>query len=195
MPKCIGVLALQGGFVEHHDAIVRLGHVAALVRTPEALASCDALIIPGGESTTIGHSHYVDVWQAVEQRVRDGMPCWGTCAGAILLVQRLLPKLGHHDVVGILRNAYGRQSASFVATLRVLPEICASETVPGVFIRAPQFTSMAKHAIQLAWLDSGACVAMQFQSLLLTTFHPELCDDLHFHRYFLRLCSTREKQH
>ena len=110
------------------------------------------------------------------------------------MVQRLLPKLGHEGVVGILRNAYGRQSASFVAPLKVLSEICGAETVPGVFIRAPQFTSLTKHAIPLAWLDSGECVAMQYQSLLLTTFHPELCDDLHFHRYFLRLCSQREKQ-
>ncbi len=193
-PESIGVLALQGGFSEHVAQLARLGHDARLVRCASDLQGCQGLILPGGESTSQSHDDFHAVWQAIIASVRQGMPCWGTCAGAILLARRVMPAVYPDVHIEVRRNAYGAQLASFVADLRVLPEISATETTPGIFIRAPQFTSFSKHAIPMAWLESGSCVALRHQQLLLTACHPELGEDLHFHQYFLRMCRSPKAQ-
>jgi len=188
----IGVLALQGDFREHGAILNRLGVTVQEVRLPKQLDGLDGLIIPGGESTTIGK--LADSYGLIEPLKKFGSsyPVWGTCAGAILLskdVHRKQPLLGLMDIT-IERNAFGRQVASFEVNLDV-PVL--EERFPGgglyhaVFIRAPLIVSVQDNVEILASLDDGQIVAARQGRLLATSFHPELTDDDRFHRYFLSL--------
>jgi len=188
----IGVLALQGDFREHGAILNRLGVTVQEVRLPKQLDGLDGLIIPGGESTTIGK--LADSYGLIEPLKKFGSsyPVWGTCAGAILLskdVHRKQPLLGLMDIT-IERNAFGRQVASFEVNLDV-PVL--EERFPGgglyhaVFIRAPLIESVQGNVEILASLDDGQIVAARQVRLLATSFHPELTDDDRFHRYFLSL--------
>jgi len=188
----IGVLALQGDFAEHLVVLRRLGVQGVEVRLPEGLEGLDGLIIPGGESTTIGK--LADEYQLTEPLRRFGRQkaIWGTCAGAIFLskdARRPQPLLGLMDMQ-VERNAFGRQVASFETDLDV-PALKAVDPVArpfhAVFIRAPLIEAVQGEARVLAQLEDGRIVAAQQGRLLATAFHPELTDDDRFHRYFLIL--------
>jgi len=188
----IGVLALQGDFLEHLDVLRRIGVETAEVRLPEQLHGLDGLIIPGGESTTFGNlaQHY-GLMEPLRQFGQEHA-IWGTCAGAIFLskdVRRSQPLLGLMDIV-VERNAFGRQVASFETDLDVpaLRQVDPSGApFPAIFIRAPLIEAVQGEAQVLAQLDDGRIVAAQQGRLLATSFHPELTSDDRFHRYFLRL--------
>jgi len=189
----IGVLALQGDFAEHAAVLERLGVDVVEVRLPEQLSQLDGLIIPGGESTTI--ARLMSEWgllQPIRDRAHDGMPIWGTCAGAILLAERaddLDPEGLRLMDITIERNAFGRQVDSFEVDLDV-PEI-GPAPFHAIFIRAPRIVSAGTKVNVLAQLDDGTIVSAQQNKLLATSFHPELTGDTRFHEFFIRL--TRHK--
>jgi len=182
----VGVLALQGDVREHLHALAAIGQPAAAVRTATQLKAVEALIIPGGESTTIINLlHAFDMAKLLSALIVRGMPVWGTCAGMIVLSQEVSdPRpepLGLLDI-SVRRNAYGRQVASFEAELTV------SELGPpsfrGVFIRAPSVERVGTGVRVVAALPDGRPVAVCQGSMLATAFHPELAGDVRFHRYF-----------
>jgi 5'-phosphate synthase pdxT subunit len=209
----IGVLALQGDFAEHLAVLSRLGASAREVRLPEDLQGLDGLIIPGGESTTIGK--LATDYKLIEPLREFGKtkPIWGTCAGAIFLskdARRDQPLLGLMDI-SVERNAFGRQVESFVADLDVSALSRSSlraerssarqsgseassakdsdKTNPpfrAVFIRAPLIEKVSGNAKALVTLPDGRIVAAEEGDLLATSFHPELTSDDRFHRYFLK---------
>jgi pyridoxal 5'-phosphate synthase pdxT subunit len=190
----IGVLALQGDFAEHINMLKALDVQTDEVRLPEQLAGLDGLIIPGGESTTMGKlAQAYGLIQPLSEFGRT-KAIWGTCAGAILLskdAHRSQPLLGLMDIE-IERNAFGRQVDSFEADLDI-PALCqvdpSGEPYHAVFIRAPLIQSVHAPAQVLASLPDGSIVAAQQGRLLATSFHPELTGDRRFHRYFLTLAS------
>jgi len=207
----IGVLALQGDFAEHCAVLRRLGHTAVEVRLPHELEGLDGLIIPGGESTTIGK---LAVQYGLMEPIRElarARPVWGTCAGAIFLSQdarRSQPLLGLMDI-RVERNAFGRQVDSFETELEV-PALAqlngqtaahgnghlAPDDTPqprpfhGVFIRAPLIEQVGPGVDVLARLSDGRIVAARQGHLLATSFHPELTGDDRFHRLFLSLARS-----
>lgn len=192
----IGVLALQGDFAEHLAMLSRLGVMGSEVRLPQDLAGLDGLIIPGGESTTIGKlaTDYGLIQPLREFGKTKAM--YGTCAGAIFLskdAQRKQPLLGLMDIV-VERNAFGRQVESFEADLDV-PALKGMDKgdkpVHAVFIRAPLIEKVSGNAKALASLPDGRVVAAQEGKLLATSFHPELTGDDRFHRYFLKLVEEK----
>jgi 5'-phosphate synthase pdxT subunit len=188
----IGVLALQGDFAEHIVILKGLGAETAEVRLPEQLNDLDGLIIPGGESTTIGK--LAVAYNLMEPLKSFGQQhaIWGTCAGAIFLskdVRREQPLLGLMDIT-VERNAFGRQVDSFEADLEVseLKQVTGTdEAFHAVFIRAPIIESVSGEAKVLASLPDGRIVAAQQGHFLATSFHPELTEDSRFHAYFLSL--------
>jgi len=184
-----GVLGLQGDFREHLAPFQRLGADAVDVRRPEQLDDVDALVIPGGESTTIGKLALLYGFiPKLKERVADGMAVWGTCAGAIFIA-RNVP--GHpHPLAELMditvrRNAFGRQLDSFEADLDV-PAL-GSDPFHAVFIRAPFIEAVGPDVEVLSHLDDGRIVAARQDHLLATSFHPELTRDGRFHDYFLKL--------
>jgi pyridoxal 5'-phosphate synthase pdxT subunit len=186
----IGVLALQGDFAEHISLLWQVGAEARAVRLPEQLEGLDGLIIPGGESTTIGKlAVEFGLIEPLREFGRE-RAIWGTCAGAILLskdAHRDQPLLNLMDIE-VERNAFGRQVASFEVDLDV-PELCrvdpAERPFHAVFIRAPLIGRVGKGAEVLAKLADGRIVAARQGRLLATSFHPELTGDPRFHRYFV----------
>ena len=189
----IGVLALQGDFLEHVEMLKRAGATGVEVRLPRDLEGIDGLIIPGGESTTIGKLAVLyDLIEPI-RRLAETKPVWGTCAGAIFLakdVHHHQPVLGLMDIV-VRRNAFGRQLDSFETDLHV-PALAAEEggearPFRAVFIRAPLIERVGGDAEVLATLPGGRIVAVRERTLLATSFHPELTGDARFHRYFLGL--------
>ena len=186
---CVGVLALQGAFREHVAAVTRLGATAREVRQLKDIDGIDALIIPGGESTTMGK--LLNEWNMLEplrQRILDGMPVYGSCAGLILLCREIedsdQPRLGVLDAT-VRRNAFGRQVDSFETDLSI-PEIGA-DPIPAVFIRAPVITRVGAGVTVLAEVK-GQAVAVRQNNILATSFHPELTPDTRMHSYFLSFC-------
>ncbi|MBD8897311.1 MULTISPECIES: pyridoxal 5'-phosphate synthase glutaminase subunit PdxT [Desulfovibrio] len=186
---CVGVLALQGAFREHVAAVASLGATAREVRQLKDIEGIDALIIPGGESTTIGK--LLNEWNMLEplrQRILDGMPVYGSCAGLILLCRDIensdQPRLGVLDAT-VRRNAFGRQVDSFETNLSI-PEIGA-DPLPAVFIRAPVITGVGAGVKVLAEVN-GQAVAVRQNNILATSFHPELTPDTRMHSYFLSFC-------
>jgi 5'-phosphate synthase pdxT subunit len=185
----VGVLGLQGDFSEHLATLRGIGAEGIDVRRPEQLEDIDALIIPGGESTTIGKlaQHY-GITPKLRERAEKGMPVWGTCAGAIFLAKDVP---GHpHPLAELMditveRNAFGRQIDSFEADLDV--EGMSGGPFHAVFIRAPKITRVGSGVSVLARLHDGTVVAAREGNLLATSFHPELTHDERFHRLFLSL--------
>ena len=194
----IGVLALQGAFIEHIRMLERLGAHAREVRLPSDLDGLDGLIIPGGESTTIGKLlvHY-ELLEPLRQLVGSGFPIYGTCAGTILLAKDIggldQPLLATMDLV-VERNAFGRQLQSFETDVKIAG--LGDEPFRAIFIRAPAITSTGPDVDVLASLDDGTIVAARQDSLLVSCFHPELTDDDRFHRAFLEqvLAHRRARQ-
>jgi 5'-phosphate synthase pdxT subunit len=188
----VGVLALQGSFQEHKEILQRIGSEVREVRLPEDLKDLDGLIIPGGESTTIGKLILDFGFLEPLRSFGEKKAIWGTCAGAILLskdVHRKQPLLELMDIT-VDRNAFGRQIASFETELNIpaLEFVSSDPTVfPGIFIRAPLISSVNGNAEALASLPDGQIVAARQGHLLATAFHPELTDDDRIHRYFIHL--------
>ena len=188
----IGVLALQGDFAEHIAMLKQLNVETAEVRLPKHLDGLDGLIIPGGESTTIGKlSVAYDLMEPL-QTFGQRHAIWGTCAGAIFIskdIGRDQPLLGLMDIK-VERNAFGRQIDSFETDLDI-PELKqatnTTEDYHAVFIRAPIIESVSGDAKILASIPDGRIVAAQQGNLLATSFHPELTNDTRFHEYFLSL--------
>ncbi len=185
----IGVLALQGSFAEHMFMLRALGVEAVEVRLPGQIDGLDGLIIPGGESTTMGK---LAVQYGLIQPLRDfgaRHALWGTCAGAIMLskdARRDQPLLELMDM-RVQRNAFGSQAASFEADLDCPPVCRAGGPFHAVFIRAPVIESIGPEVQALARLEDGRIVAAQQGRWLATSFHPELTGDGRFHQYFLGL--------
>ncbi|MEV3992376.1 pyridoxal 5'-phosphate synthase glutaminase subunit PdxT [Streptomyces sp. NPDC049837] len=184
----IGVLALQGDVREHLIALAAADAVARPVRRPEELAEVDGLVIPGGESTTI--SKLADLFGLMEplrERIKAGMPVYGTCAGLIMLADKILdPRSGQETLGGIdmivRRNAFGRQNESFEAAVEVAG--IEGGPVEGVFIRAPWVESVGAQADVIAEHD-GHIVAVRQGNALATSFHPELTGDHRVHALFV----------
>ena len=188
----IGVLALQGAFAEHVAILRRLGAEAVEVRTPDQLEGLDGLILPGGESTTMGL--VAERWGLVEplrEWVHSGKPTWGTCAGMILLADHATgQKQGGQPLIGGLhvtvnRNYFGRQTDSFETTLSV-PSFDPPVS-PGVFIRAPAITAVGEGVETLAQLPGPIFVAVTQGPILATAFHPELTPDMRWHALFVEM--------
>jgi pyridoxal 5'-phosphate synthase pdxT subunit len=179
-----GVLALQGDFREHAWMLADSGATPVEVRTPAQLADVDCLVIPGGESTTMGKlARAYDLVEPVRERARGGMPILGTCAGMIVLAAHVdggEPLFGVMDI-GVERNAYGRQVESFEADLEVAG---IDHRVRGVFIRAPRITEVGPGVRVLASYE-GAPVVLEQERLLVASFHPELVGEAGLHRYLL----------
>lgn len=188
----IGVLSLQGSVIEHMRSLQRLEDVTPVeVKTLDALNSVDALILPGGESTTISKLlNIFGLMEPIRKRIEDGMPVWGTCAGMILLARDIVGESSHLNVmdISVMRNAYGRQADSFT-TYVVIPQM-GSDPIPLVFVRAPWVQSVGEGVEVLCELD-GHIVAARQRNMLVTSFHPELTDDLSVHRYFVNFLEEK----
>lgn len=179
----IGVLDIQGSVVEHCFALERAGAEVVRVKNPEDLEGMAGLVMPGGESTTIGKlMKRFGLWDVVIERVGEGMAVWGTCAGAILLEQ-----MGLIDIK-IERNAYGRQLDSFETEVEFGDEDAGStRKLPAVFIRAPKIVRVGERVKVLAQYGEDI-VAARCGKILVTTFHPEMAEDLCVQEYFLQMC-------
>ncbi len=191
-----GVLALQGAFIEHVQVLRGLGVEAIEVRLPDQLPGLAALIIPGGESTTIGKLAVAyKLVEPIRRMAEQGLPMWGICAGMILLAKdigRDQPLIGVMDIV-VKRNAFGRQVDSFETDLAI-PALDTVSTVEehgrpfrAIFIRAPYIQRVGNGVEEVARLPDAMVVAARQSNLLVTAFHPELGDDTRFHRYFLAM--------
>ena len=185
----IGVLALQGDFIEHIALLSKLGVASREVRLPQHLEGVDALIIPGGESTTLSRLMGIyELREPVRDMARQGKAIWGTCAGMIMMAGEITEKdpvpLELMDI-GVHRNAFGRQIDSFEQALNVSE--FDSSPFHAIFIRAPVIIRVGEGVKVLAALPDGRPVAVQEGKLLATSFHPELSGDTRFHRYFLDL--------
>jgi 5'-phosphate synthase pdxT subunit len=184
----IGVLALQGAFAAHANVVRRMGYDVTEVRVPVDLETTDALIIPGGESTTISHLlHTSGLFTSLCSRLRDGMPAFGTCAGMILLAKSIedgTPDQGSFGAIDIdvRRNAYGRQVDSFETDVEIEG---FDEPFHAMFIRAPQIVRMGDGVRPLAVVDGDVVLASQ-GAILVSAFHPELTDDDRIHRIFVQ---------
>ena len=183
----IGVLASQGAFVEHISMLHQLEVEAVPVRLPRELMGLDGLVIPGGESTSIGRLMLdYNLMNEIRDRARNGLPVFGTCAGMILLAKKVegsyLESMGLMDIT-LRRNAFGRQRDSFEAELSI--PVLGEKTFPGVFIRAPVIVRAGDGVGILARLADDTTVAVREGKLLASAFHPELTDDLRFHQYLL----------
>ena len=185
------MISFQGDFQKHLDRAKDLGAAAIPVRNPEELELIDALIIPGGESTTIGMLlERFDLLQPLRDRISAGMPVFSTCAGTILLADEIAgapqPHIGGLGIT-VRRNAYGRQIESFEAAVEVTdPRWAAWDASPvlGVFIRAPIIEETSGN-VDILMEFEGRPVAVRQAAILATTFHPELTSDTRIHRYFL----------
>ena len=188
MGPCIGVLALQGAFREHRRALERCGAAVREVRRRKDMDGMDAVVIPGGESTTMGKL-LVDsaMLEPLRGRIQEGMPAYGSCAGLILLCVDIedrpdQPRLGVL-YASVRRNAFGRQVDSFETDIALEG---VADAAHAVFIRAPLLTRTGPNVTVLARVGQYA-VAVRQQHILGTSFHPELTDDLTVHRYFLTM--------
>ncbi len=190
----IGVLASQGAFAEHISVLRRLEVEAAPVRLPRELGGLDGLIIPGGESTSISKlMHDYKLVGEIKSLGQDGLPIFGTCAGMILLAKK--GAASYPEPLGLIdiqveRNAFGRQRESFETELSI-PAL-GKEPFHGVFIRAPLIKCVDGNVQILARLDDGTVVAARQGKILVAAFHPELTDDLRFHRYFLDIVAGKK---
>jgi 5'-phosphate synthase pdxT subunit len=190
----IGVLAVQGAFVEHIVILRRLNVEALPVRLPQELIGLDGLIIPGGESTSISKLMLsYNLMDEVRNLAQNGLPVFGSCAGMILLASKNseldVEPIGVMDIT-VRRNAFGRQRESFETELSI--PVLGEKPFPGVFIRAPVIKEANGKAEILARLADGIGVAAEQGKLLASAFHPELTNDLRFHQYFLDIVAGRQ---
>lgn len=193
----IGVLALQGAFAEHRKMLKKLGIESFEIRKKSDLSNAvnnndiDGLIIPGGESTVIGKLLYdLDLFDDIKKLILEGLPVFGTCAGLILLAREIendsRTYLGAMDIK-VRRNAYGRQLGSFFTE----SEFKGIGVIPMTFIRAPYISSVGKNVEVLSEVD-GNVVAARENNILVTSYHPELNDDLKVHKFFVEMCKLNK---
>jgi len=191
----VGVLALQGDFREHEHALASCGVVTRRIRTVEDLEGIDALVVPGGESTTM--SNLALRWGLMEplrELVRGGLPAYGSCAGMIMLADRIEGGRPDQETIGgldvtVLRNAFGRQVDSFEADIEI--PVLGAQPLHAVFIRAP-WVEQAGESVQVLGRvptgpAAGRIVAVRQGHLLATSFHPELTGDMRVHEYFVEM--------
>ena len=194
----IGVLALQGAFAEHRKMLKKLGIESFEIRKKSDLSNAvnnndiDGLIIPGGESTVIGKLLYdLDLFDDIKKLILEGLPVFGTCAGLILLAKEIendsRTYLGAMDIK-VRRNAYGRQLGSFFTE----SEFKGVGVIPMTFIRAPYISSVGKNVEVLSEVD-GNVVAARENNILVTSYHPELNDNLKVHEFFVEMCKKVSK--
>jgi 5'-phosphate synthase pdxT subunit len=191
MPPTVGVLALQGDFREHIAMVEALGATSSEIRLPADLAAVDALILPGGESTTMGKlAERYDLIEPMRTAITAGLPTLGTCAGMILLASSTTgppqPLLEVLDVV-VERNAFGRQVDSFEADVAIAGW---EQPFPAVYIRAP-WISKVGDGVEVLGESDGHPVMVRFRNILATSFHPELTSDPRIHRMLLDLAGER----
>jgi pyridoxal 5'-phosphate synthase pdxT subunit len=190
----IGVLALQGDFEAHIKMLEELGVDGKAVRLPKYLENLDGIILPGGESTTIGKLMVLyGLDEPLQQKIREGFPIWGTCAGLILLARETDNALEGQPLLAsmhirVRRNAFGSQRESFETDLTV-PTI-GEAPFHAFFIRGPAVESVGSEVEVLATLDDGTIVAVREGHLLGTAFHPEIGGDPRFHQYFIRIVQS-----
>lgn len=193
----IGVLALQGAFEEHRKMLKKLGIESFEIRKKSDLSNAvdnndiDGLIIPGGESTVIGKLLYdLDLFDDIKKLILEGLPVFGTCAGLILLAREIendsRTYLGAMDIK-VRRNAYGRQLGSFFTE----SEFKGIGVIPMTFIRAPYISSVGKNVEVLSEVD-GNVVAARENNILVTSYHPELNDNLKVHKFFVEMCKLNK---
>ncbi len=189
----VGVLGLQGAVREHVGSLRRLGVDTRVVKDPTDLEGIDALVLPGGESTAISLLASDRILDPLRRLAGEGLPMFGTCAGMILLAREVdgAPSsyIGAIDI-GVRRNASGRQIDSFETLLKVEG---IGDDVPAVFIRAPYVTRLGARVVPMA-RHEGAVVMAREGSVLVTSFHPELTEDLRIHRYFLEMVEKGKKE-
>lgn len=201
MPR-IGVLALQGDFREHAQCLRDAGAISVtFVRTPQDLETVEALVIPGGESTAMSKLAIAfEVLDPIRKRIKDGMPVYGSCAGMIMLAEKVLDGRSDQQTFGgldieVRRNAFGRQVDSFEADLHA--SIFDNQIFKAIFIRAPWVENFGENVEVLAKVENGdnkgAVVAVKQGNLMATSFHPELTNDLRFHKYFIELVNQSSK--
>ncbi len=191
----IGVLAAQGAFIEHIAILRQIGVEALPIRLPQELKGLDGLIIPGGESTTITKLlQDYNLIGEIRNLAKNGLPIFGTCAGMVLLANEISDRNGVEPLgvmkIRVRRNAFGRQRESFETELSI--PVLGKKPFPGVFIRAPMIEQVNSEVEILASLADGTSVAARQGKLLASAFHPELTDDLRFHRYFLDIVAGRQ---
>jgi 5'-phosphate synthase pdxT subunit len=190
----IGVLALQGDVREHVSTLVSIGVEAIEVRTPVQFATVDALVIPGGESTVIDKlSRLFELQKPIRDAIALGMPVFGTCAGLIMLADRLADGTADQQTFGgldvtVRRNAFGAQVDSFETELDM--PVVATTPVSATFIRAPIIQSVGRDVNILAQLDDGRIVAAQQGNLVGISFHPEVSGETRIHQYFVNLVNA-----
>jgi 5'-phosphate synthase pdxT subunit len=195
----IGVLAVQGDVREHVRALSGLGVETLRVRRTSELDACDGLVIPGGESTTMAKlARTFDLFEPIRQRLKDGMPAFGTCAGMIMLADRIEDGIRDQETLGglditVRRNAFGRQVDSFEDDVAFAG---LDDPVHAVFIRAPWVESVGDSVEVLARVEhgeaAGRIVAVRQGSLMATSFHPEVGGDARVHRKFVDLVTKAE---
>jgi len=185
----VGVLALQGDFREHLTVLRELGAEAVPVRRPEELASVSGLVIPGGESTVMDKlSRAFGLREPLIDAITTGLPVYGTCAGLIMLADRVLDAIDGQQTLGgldvtVRRNAFGSQLDSFETDLAM--PVLGEPPVHAVFIRAPVVEALGEKSTAIGSLEDGRVVAVEQDNLLGTSFHPEVAGDFRFHEYFL----------
>lgn len=184
----IGVLALQGGVSEHINHIKKLGHTAIEVKDVSSLTNIQGLILPGGESTTmIKLLKDMDLLTPLKTLIANGLPVWGTCAGMILLAKNIEGYDSNHIGlmdISVRRNAYGRQLGK-LETHQIINEISTDSTIHMVFIRAPYITEILNQDVKILCKVNNEIVAASQKNMLVTSFHPELTDDIKFLEYFI----------
>ena len=189
----VGVLALQGAFAAHSDCLTSIDVQSIEVRTPEQLSSVDALLMPGGESSTMSQLlESSGLFDPIAQRIADGMPVFGTCAGMILLASEILD--GRSDQrsfsaidISVRRNAFGRQVDSFEASIN-----SSVGDFHGVFIRAPRIERVGGQVEVLGSINNEPVLVRQ-GNVLAASFHPELSNDARLHEYFVSITANRKK--
>ncbi len=189
----VGILALQGGVIEHARILERLGVTPVLVRHKEDLDIIDGIILPGGESTTISKLLKISGLEVpLKAKIKNGLPSYGTCAGMILLAKEIIGEDAHLALIDIVvrRNAYGRQNASF-KTMQPIKTI-TKRYIPLVFIRAPWIEKVGNNVEVLLTYDNHIVMARQ-NNILVSSFHPELTDDLTIHQYFIDMIKMNNK--
>jgi 5'-phosphate synthase pdxT subunit len=183
----VGVLSFQGGVIEHLNQIELLGNIGVEVKKEKDLKDIDAIILPGGESTTIGNLlNITGLIEPLKEKIKNGLPTWGTCAGMILLANEIEGQESKHLKVmdiKVKRNAFGTQIDSF-KTHKVIDKV-SNEKMELVFIRAPYITELKENVKILCEVDNKIVAAKQ-DNIIVTSFHPELTDDLRFLDYFLK---------
>jgi 5'-phosphate synthase pdxT subunit len=191
----IGILALQGAFIEHKNILDKLAVENILIKKAEQIQFCDGIIIPGGESTTMSIINS-EVFQEMKIFIEQGKPVWGTCAGMILLSNNIEGKIEGQKQIGGLdiilqRNFFGSQQQSFIDYLKYPKGFCKEGIYPAIFIRAPVIKEVYNNTKILAIYKKNI-VAVQQNNILGTSFHPELSEDYSWHEYFIDLVKNYE---